>query len=264
LRNGIIWSEIKERELKMVKKSLIAILLIGMLASVSMAADQVDGEYKTDDGWGVIPPKDPVFTWEEVTLCCIPIYIDVGMYVGIEDCPPNIVLRQAQIDCSAFLWSSPGTSSLFPCYRGCRDFAVRSNFEATLDTTLTESSMDFISERSGGWGQPNKPNWNAFFAKKGVDTSSDEALDGNADCSETYDILPPLGDKNELQICVEAWNVNVWNGDPESPWNNNGTGGPGQGWDDYPENNYVGTVCITVTPKGTPDFCDYLDLFDCP
>jgi len=244
----------------MVKKSLIAILLIGMLASVSIAADGVDGEYKTDDGWGVIPPEDPIFTWEEVTLCCIPIYIDVGMYVGIEDCPDRIVMYQSKIDCADFLWSTPGTSSLFPCYRGCAQFVVRSNFEAVLDTELTESTMDFISTHQQGWSQI--PNWNAFFAKKNTATGSDKALNGNADCTNQYTILPPLGQKNELQICVEAWNVNVWNGDPEAAWNNNGT--PQNKGDDYPEDNYVGTVCITVTPNGTPDFCDYLDLFDCP
>jgi hypothetical protein len=246
----------------MVKKSLIAILLIGMLASVSMAADSVEGEYKTDDGWGLVIPEDPQFEWEKVTLCCIPIYIDVGMYVGIEDCPHHIVLRQSQIDCESFLWSSTGGQELFPCYRGCANFTVRSNFEATLDTSLTENTaMDFISEHTP-WGSHEAiDHWNAFFVPKGVATGTSEALDGSSDCSNTYDLLAPFGSKNELQICVEAWNVNVWNGDPEAAWNNNGT------WqttaDDYPEANYVGTVCITVTPIGVPDFCDYFDLYDC-
>jgi len=243
----------------MVKKSLIAILLIGMLASVSIAADGVDGEYKTDDGWGVNVPQDPVFTWDEVTLCCIPIYIDVGMYVGIEDCPDRIVMYQSKIECGDFLWSNTSGQSTFPCYRGCAQFVVRSNFEAVLDTELTESSMNFISDHY--WGPTRYDHWNAFFAKKTTATGSDKALKGNADCTNQYTILPPLGQANELQICVEAWNVNIWNGDPDAAWVDGGN--PRSTADDYPADNYVGTVCITVTPNGTPDFCDYLDLFDC-
>ena len=218
----------------MVKKSLIAIALMGMLASTSFAGDKapLEGYWKWDNDWPVIV-VDPVY--EVLELCQIPIFIDVGMYIELENCGKlrkgKLILKiiLEQISCANL--DSENTDE-FPCYRGCQDIKVRSNFEALLGLKLYKKDLGggtYFIGNTGGWGARDK--WNAFFDD--VDTVPVEVLDEWT--------VPGDGNWEEVKVCVEAWDVNIFLGDPESA--------------PMTEVNRVGEVAITVVPTATPDYC---------
>jgi hypothetical protein len=225
---------IKERELKMVKKSLIAIALMSMLASTSFAGDLAskEGYWKFDDFW----PIEVVVNYEVLELCQIPIFIDVGMYIELENCGklgkgdvPILKIILEQISCANL---DSETTSEFPCYRGCQDIRVRSNFEAILGLKLYKKDLGggtYFIGNTGGWGARDK--WNAFFDD--VDTVGVETLDEWT--------VPGDGNWEKVKVCVEAWDVNIFYGDPESKPTD--------------EVNRVGEVAITVVPAADPDYC---------
>ncbi|MBN1973043.1 MAG: hypothetical protein JW787_05355 [Sedimentisphaerales bacterium] len=198
----------------MVKKSIIAIALISMLATVSYAQDtQVSGQYKVDGDW----PATITITYTPVEICRIPIYIKVGMFIELRDCnKKKIVLKQV---------SCPSGQS-FPCYKGCTTIEVRANFEALLKLKLYKTS-DIISKAST-W--PFADNWKAYFRADSSDTSQSSSWIVNAG-----------GGWNKVDVCVEAWDANIYMSAP--------------GCDEVP----VGQVGITAVPNAIPDICDYVD-----
>jgi hypothetical protein len=222
----------------MVKKSLIAIALVGMLASTSFAGDLAKGYWKFDDNW---PFKIEV-EWEELELCQIPIFIDIGMYIELVDCNKldkwgdpvkKIVLEQIQ--CADLKQGGSGegkTGTEFPCYSGCENLTVLSNFDAVLGLKLYKRVWDgtksFITQRTVGWDKYD--NWSAYFDDAGT----------------PVDTWPVTGDgnANNFKVCVEASDVNVYMGDPDaSPLD---------------AVNRVGEVAITVMPTATPELCSLL------
>jgi hypothetical protein len=241
----------------MVKKSLIAIVLMGLLASTSFAGDKAQSEWKFDNGW----PAEIEITFETLELCQIPVYIDVGMYVELIDCgKKKIILEQLQ-DCSYLGTTSTG-STKFPCYRGCTDIEVRANFEAKLGTKMYKVPNSFISQRKSGFNYYD--NWNGFFVHKDTDTDVDDDL-ASSEVKSTW-LVPGDGSKEKMQICVEAWDVNIFLGDPDV--------GPTDAYTDDPNDigtgiydpnqvgvtpNFVGEVAVTVVPTAVPDICDYVD-----
>jgi hypothetical protein len=218
----------------MVKKSLIAIAVVGMLASTSFAGDLAKGYWKFDDNW----PFKVEVEWEELELCQIPIFIDIGMYIELVDCNKTdkwgdpikkIILEQIQC---ADLKQPSKTGNDFPCYSGCEDLTVLSNFDAVLGLKLYKRVWDgtksFITRRQVGWNWYD--NWSAYFDDAGT----------------PVDTWPVTGDgnANDFTVCVEASNVNVYMGDPDA-----GTLDPV---------NRVGEVAITVMPTATPELCSLL------
>jgi hypothetical protein len=161
----------------MVKKSIIAIAVICMLATVTFAQDSIGGAFKTDTHWPCICEYD------EVTLCIVPVYLKVGMFVKVE-CPEKVVL--SQVDCSSI---GKDITKDFPCYKGCsKDFKVMSNFEVQLKCKFSKSS-DIIEKNS--------------YVKCYFD-------DGVNPPADTYTFTGTA----TLKLCVEAWKVNTFNGTP--------------------------------------------------
>jgi len=198
----------------MVKKSIIAIALIGMLATVSYAVDMPVGQYKVDGDW----PATITITYTPVEICRIPIYIKVGMFIELQDCnKKKIVLKQV---------SCTGNRS-FPCYKGCTEVKVRANFAALLKLKLYRTS-DIISQTN--WFGQISDNWEAYFRANSSDTVKSTSWKIN-----------PGGSWNTFEVCVEAWDANIY------------LSAPGCG--EVP----VGQVGITAIPDGVPNICDYVD-----
>jgi hypothetical protein len=153
--------------MKMLKKCLIAIAVVALLA-VTVQADTAKIK------------RNPWPTeYKLVDICEIPVSIEVGWYIEIEDCQDlEIVLEQ--VPCSE-LKVEPGGADEYPCYEGCEKFGVRANFDAELDLELVLTS-DII----------------------------DDHAEGISDDGITYDvpfIQPASGTFVELDVCVDAWNV---------------------------------------------------------
>jgi len=190
----------------MVKKSIIAIALMTMLATVSYGQDtyQVPGQIKVDGLW----PATITIDYTPIEICRIPIWIKVGMFIEVENCgQKKIVLKQ--VNC-------PGGQS-FPCYKGCVTIKVRANFEAQLSLKLYKIGTII----SGGFGGDK---WKAYFTD-GVTTANTWIITGD-------------GNFNTVDICVEAWDVNIYMASPNTQVQ-------------------AGEVAILAVPTAIPDYCDY-------
>jgi hypothetical protein len=197
-----------ERELKMVKKSIIALVLIGMLATVSYGQDYPAGQYKVDGLW----PATITIDYTPVELCRIPVWIKVGMFIEIENCSSKKIVME-QVNC-------PSGQS-FPCYKGCVGLKIRANFEAKL--TLKKYKIGDII--SGGWGGDN---WKAYFTD-----------DGGATKPTTW-IVTGDGNWNNVDLCVEAWDANIYNASPDTQ-------------------EQDGEIAILAVPTAIPEECDKSD-----
>lgn len=196
----------------MVKKSIIAIALMGMLATFSYGQGDpvlgVPGQIKVDGLW----PGTITFTYTPQEICRIKVYIKVGMFIEIENCSSKKIVM-SQVSC-------PQGQS-FPCYKGCVTIKVRANFEAKLSLKLYKTST-IISSGFGG------DNWKAYFT-----------TDGGATKPTTF-IVTGDGNWNTVDVCVEAWDANIYAAGPNTE-------------------QQVGEVAILAVPTATPDLCDYLD-----
>jgi len=169
----------------MVKKSIIAIAMLSLLASVSFAADPFpgapSGQIKIDGDW----PKTVVVTYDKIELCKVKIKIKVGMFIETDGCGKSITMNQV---------SCTGGHS-FPCYKGCLDIKFRSNFDAQI--SLDKNKIGSII--TGGWGGDN---WSVYFTD-GTTTQS------------TFDVV---GDGNwkATKLCSEVWDANIYMAAPGS------------------------------------------------
>jgi len=188
----------------MVKKSIIALALICMLATVSFAQDGTqyssDNALKIDGLW----PAQVTIKYSTLEICRFKVYIKVGMFIQIENCQyKKIVLEQ--VNC-------PGGQS-FPCYKGCTQIKVRSNFEAKL--TLQKYKIGNVIDQ-----------WKVYF------------WDGSSS-SNDY-ITTPDGNYHAIDVCVEAWDTNIYNAGPNTEV-------------------LAGEIAILAVPTATPDCSDYCD-----
>jgi hypothetical protein len=123
--------------MKMVKRSLIAIAVLAILATSVQALDYDDnGKIKRDGSWPTV--------YVALDLCTMPVVMDVGMYVQIFECEKRII-KLVQVDCADI------GSDKFPCYLDCEEFDIRANFTAVLGTKLTKAE-----------GSPIK-DWEAYY-----------------------------------------------------------------------------------------------------
>jgi hypothetical protein len=157
----------------MVKKSLITIALMSFLATTVMAGDLAQNPWKFDDDW----PKEVIIIYEELEICQIPIYIEVGMYVELIDCD-DAEIKLVQVPC-ADIGKDPDD---FPCYHDCVDVEMRANFDVQLGLKLYPPVGDIIDE------------WEAYF--QGADTIVGD------------------GTTQTITICVDAWSANIYNHAP--------------------------------------------------
>jgi hypothetical protein len=110
--------------MKMVKKCLIAIALLGFLTTTVQAGDDAQDIWKFDDHWP--------WVYLELEVCQIEVLMDIGHYVQIKDCHKVKPIILKQITCP--------DGKKFPCYKGCTEFQLRANFEVKVGTKLYKLS----------------------------------------------------------------------------------------------------------------------------
>jgi len=193
----------------MVKKSILAIAILAMLATVTMAQDpvpQVPGQLKIDGGW----PKTIVVTWTPIEICCIKVNLKIGYFIEVENCSQKKI-DMVQVNCP--------TGQTFPCYKGCVQIKVRANFEAQLGLKLY--AVGSIINDNGTPTNTADDKWKAYFRADSTDPGQ----------ASTW-IIAGDGNYHAVDVCVEAWDANIFGGAPGS-------------------NPQVGTVCITAIPTAT-------------
>ncbi len=194
--NGIKGAIRIEREMKMVKKILLTIAVVALLAGSVQAVDPGKYQKKFDAMW----PYEYIY----VEVCTIPILMDVGYFVQLEKCG-DYKIKLKQVPCGDI---GKSATKDFPCYEDCETIKVRANFEAKM----------------GG---------NVVSIRSWFDDDDTKVVYG--DCGEGCipDIVPPDGNWHEKKVCVQAWDVEIWDASD------------GQG-----ENEYrVGDLEITVKPS---------------
>jgi hypothetical protein len=174
LPNWLVRSDDLREGIKMVKKSLIVIALMGFLATTVMAGDLAKNPWKFDDEW----PSTVVITYEAFEICQIPVYMDVGMYVEMENCGKEEIMLE-QVPC-ADIGKGGGD---FPCYHDCEDIKLRANFDVQLG--LVKYKIGTVIDDG---------KWKAYF--QGADTIVGD------------------GNYHTVTVCVDAWSANIYSVSP--------------------------------------------------
>jgi len=112
------------------------------------------------------------FEFKALDLCSIPVYMNVGFFVQVENCV-NKKIELKQVACADIGRNDKD----WPCYLDCEDIRVRSNFEVRLGTKLKKEGS--VIDK-----------WEAYY-------------DGT-------DIINPLGDFETVTVCVRAWNAQLF------------------------------------------------------
>lgn len=175
----------------MIKKTLMAIALLAFVTS-AYASLTIDDDipafyWHKDKGYAVKSEliSKPVIQWpytinyQALTICTIPIYMHVGMYVQIENCDDKKIILE-QLNCSDI---GKNSTNDFPCYQGCVDeLKVKANFDVKMGASL--------HIKDGVPAIPNGDHWSAYY-DNGVD------------------VVPGDGDYHSVKLCVKAWGVNI-------------------------------------------------------
>jgi len=172
----------------MIKRTLIAIAVAAFLVSSAQAAlDIVPLQF--GDHWAVKVDGSETVRWpyeyKALDVCVIPIKMQVGMYVQVQDCKKKKIILK-QVDCTDMSNVTEGAegnkgSDEYPCYHGCVKFNVRANFEVKMGTSL-EKVGDTIDA------------WSAYY--KGGD------------------VVPGDGNYHEVEVCVAAWKARIYKASP--------------------------------------------------
>ena len=166
----------------MVKKCLIAIAVVAMLATTVQAITQPEGYVKYDpqtdpDGW----PWKKTIEYDPYDICTIDVKLEVGHFVQIEDCGDIDALKLKQVNCGDI--GKDGDD--FPCYEGCRSFRARANFPAFFGATFDGAQGELDSDIIGSH------------------------YDLDWDSTDDNEILGD-GEWEDLKICMTAWQVELW------------------------------------------------------
>ncbi len=166
----------------MVKRTLIAIAVVGLLATAAHALGPdphygtYDGKYqsikvnieKISIGWP--------FEYKALDLCVIPVYMHVGYYVQVEKCNERKI-KLVQVDCGDI---GKGGGD-WPCYFDCENVNIRANFEVKLG--LKFSTIGSVIDKS------------------------DKYFDGG-------DTVDASGNWNTIKVCVKAWKARLYKNAP--------------------------------------------------
>jgi hypothetical protein len=168
--------------MKMVKRTLIAIAVVALLATSAQAlgpdphTGTLEGKYQSikvnlqnmEIGWP--------FEYKALDLCVIPVYMHVGFFVQVEKCNERKI-KLVQVNCEDI---GKGAGD-WPCYKDCEKVKIRANFEAKLG--LSKSKVGSVIKE-----------WNAYFnGSSTVDNS---------------------GSWNEIEVCVDAWQAQLFQNVP--------------------------------------------------
>jgi len=160
----------------MVKKSIFVIAMMGMFASMAFAGDEAQNPWKFDDGW----PHEVIVVWEELEICQIPVYIDVGYFVELKDCDKREI-NLVQVPCSEI----GKDSGDFPCYSDCEDIEVRANFNVKLGSKLYDYGTGII----------DGDKYDLYY--------------------QGDDVIPGDGAYHTATICLDLWSANIYNVPPK-------------------------------------------------
>jgi hypothetical protein len=171
--------------MKMVKRTLIAIAVVALLATSVQAG--IDGALEVfgEEGAGKLKTegKDKVFwPWEYVALdlCTFDVYMEIGYYVEVEDCGDK-KLTLKQVDCGDL----KNTDTSWPCYMGCEDVTIRSNFDVILGLGFDKTGINIIDK------------YDVFYKYADVNSGTLQLEAG----------------VTSFQICMEAWAAKLWESD---------------------------------------------------
>ena len=174
-----------KREMKMIKRTFIAIAVVALLATSAQALgpDPHTGNMnggkeqsikvniqKMQIGWP--------FEYKALDLCVIPVYMHVGYFVQVEKCYDRKI-KLVQVECADV---GKGSGD-WPCYKDCEKLKIRANFEVKLGTKLTKIGSVIDGN-----------NWRAYF--KGNDT------------------IDAVAGWQEVEVCVESWKSKLYNNAP--------------------------------------------------
>ena len=120
----------------MVKKCLIAIAVVALLATTVQAAAPNE-QIKKEGTWPWTK------TYEPVDLCDIPVTLQVGHFAQVKECGDR-KMQLVQVPCGDI---GKGGGD-FPCYKDCETFDARANFEATFGGVFTSSDLTIIGDHS--------------------------------------------------------------------------------------------------------------------
>ena len=174
----------------MIKRTLIAIAVVALLATSVQAgsysiwdpyyftagdhqAVKVDGKETRDFRWPY------TISYQELTICNIPIIMKVGMYVQVKECKDKKITLE-QRSCSDI----GKDDADYPCYLGCEEFEVRANFPVQLGSSLHKAGDMMVDDAD----------WEAYY-------------DGGS-------TVPGDGDWHNVKICVKAWKAAIYKATP--------------------------------------------------
>jgi hypothetical protein len=174
------WSRYVEEGYEMLKRTLIAIAVVALLATSAQAlgpephtgggnspAIKVNLE-KIEIGWP--------FEYKALDLCVIPVYMHVGYFVQVEKCNERKI-KLVQVDC-ADIGKGGGD---WPCYKDCENVKVRANFEVKLG--LKKSKIGDVLK-----------DWSAYF--------------------QGGDVVAGDGAWHTVTVCVDAWKAQLYKNAP--------------------------------------------------
>jgi len=126
------------------------------------------GKIKRDYDWP--------WTYKALDLCKMPVYMDVGHYVELEDCDKKEIVL-VQVDCEEI---GKGSGD-FPCYTDCEKIKVRANFPAVFGANLDKGAGEvaLLTDTSVYW-------------------------------TGDVNTIPGDGEWYELEICIDAWKTELW------------------------------------------------------
>ena len=116
--------------MKMVKKCLIAIAVVALLAATVQAADP--GNIKHEGTW----PWTKIY--EPVAICTLPVILEVGHFVQIIDCT-DLEIKLVQVVCDTI---GKNNTKDFPCYTDCVNVKAKANFDATFGASFSSEGGD--------------------------------------------------------------------------------------------------------------------------
>ncbi len=160
----------------MVTRIIIAIIVVALAATSAQALGPVPDRGFVGDNFSIKVDirKFAIgfpFEFTALDLCVMPVTMNVGFFVQVEDCASKKILLR-QVDCGDI--DRPAED--WPCYFDCETVRIRANFEVKLGLKLKKESS-VIEE------------WEAFFEDK--------------------DTVSPSGAFEEVKVCVKAWKAQL-------------------------------------------------------
>jgi hypothetical protein len=164
--------------MKMIRKTLIAMTAVVLLATVAQAALEEFHFSRDNNAYTKVDGSETIrwpFEYKALNICCMPVKMSVGMWVEVEKCGDKKIILE-QVDCGDI---GKGSGD-FPCYLDCEKLKVRANFDVKLGTKLTKKDIP---------GDDVIDSWEAYY---------------------NGDSVVPAGDWKEVEVCVKAWKARLW------------------------------------------------------